>query len=340
MDGAAAAGAEEVEAAAARLRAALGRAVGACPRDSVLALSGGLDSSIIAHVAAASGTGPSSAVAVIARDFVATDLTYCQMAAASAGIPLRIVEAGTDDLLDAADAAVGALRTFNDIEVRNSAASYIAVRAALDAADAAAGGDPCLVTGDGADELFAGYSFLVAKRPPELPGELARMRRIMRFASHEIGKSLGVRVASPFLDAEVAGIASSLGPGMMVGRAPGPRGGTCGKWILRRAFEDALPPAIAWRAKAPIQDGSGSAGLASMIDALVGDEAFEEQRAEVAAEDGVSIRTKESLHYYRMYRRRHGRPPPAAAGEAACPHCRCGIGADDRYCRMCGAHPV
>ena len=340
MDDAGAGAAEsEAEEAAARLRAALGRAVGACPRDSVLALSGGLDSSIIAHVAASSGTGPTSAVAVIARDFVATDLTYCQMAAASAGIPLRMVEAGTDELLDAADGAVGALRTFNDIEVRNSAASYIAVRAALDAADGA-GGDPCLVTGDGADELFAGYSFLVAKRPSELPGELARMRRIMRFASHEIGRRLGVRVASPFLDAEVAGIASSLGPGMMVGRAPGPRGGVCGKWILRRAFEDALPPAIAWRAKAPIQDGSGSAGLASMIDALVSDEAFEEQRAEVAAEDGVAIRTKESLHYYRMYRRRHGRPPPAKDGEAACPHCRCAIGADDRYCRMCGAHPV
>ena len=327
-------------AAAARLRAALDGAVRACPRGSVLALSGGLDSSIIAHLAGSSGEGPSSAVAVIARDFVAADLTYCQMAAESAGLPLRIVEAGTAELLDAAAAAVESLRTFNDIEVRNSAAAHVAARAALDTAREGGGGEPCLVTGDGADELFAGYSFLVAKRPSELPGELARMRRIMRFASHEIGRSLGVRVASPFLDAAVAGIASSLGPEMMVGRGPGGGGAACGKWILRRAFEDVLPPAIAWRKKVPIQDGSGTAGLAGMLDSLVGDEPFEAQRAEVAAEDGVDIRTKESMYYYRLYRRRHGRPPPAGDGEAACPHCRCGVGADDRYCRMCGAYPV
>lgn len=326
-------------AAAARLRAALDGAVRACPRGSVLALSGGLDSSIIAHLAGSSGEGPSSAVAVIARDFVAADLTYCQMAAESAGLPLRIVEAGTDELLDAADAAVGALRTFNDIEVRNSAAAHVAAVAALDAAREG-GGDPCLVTGDGADELFAGYSFLVAKRPSELPGELARMRRIMRFASHEIGRSLGVRVESPFLDGGVADIASSLGPEMMVGGGPGGGEGPCGKWILRRAFEDTLPHAIAWRKKVPIQDGSGTAGLAGMFDSLVGDEAFAAQRAEAEERDGVTIRTKESMYYYGLYRRRHGRPPRAAGGEAACPYCGCGVGADDRYCRMCGAYPV
>ena len=325
----------ECAAAAARLRAALGRAVRECPRGSVLALSGGLDSSIIAHIAGAAGAGPSSAVAVIARDFVASDTTYCQMAASSAGLPLRIVEAGTDELLDAAAAAVGALRTFNDIEVRNSAASYLAARAAL---ESGGGAEPCLVTGDGADELFAGYSFLLAKAPDELPGELARMRRIMQFASHEIGRSLGVRVASPFLDGEVADIAAAAGPDLLVGRSPG--GGMCGKWVLRRAFEDALPPAIAWRRKVPIQDGSGTAGLPGMFDAIMPDAEFERRRAEVAEADGISIRTRESLHYYGVYRRLHGRPPRAKDPGAACPYCRCEVLEDDRYCRMCGAHPV
>ena len=334
----------DLSAAAGRLRSALGRAVRECPRGSTLALSGGLDSSIIAHIAGAAGAGPSSAVAVVARDFVAADTTYCQMAAASSGLPLRVVEAGTDELLDAAAGAVKALRTFNDIEVRNSAASYVAAKAVLGAPDGGSGsgggggGEPCLVTGDGADELFAGYSFLLAKEPGELPGELARMRRIMRFASHEIGRSLGVRVASPFLDAEVAGIAERLGHGLLVGRSPA--GGMCGKWVLRRAFEDALPPAIAWRRKVPIQDGSGTAGLPGMFDAIVADDEFERRRAEVAESDGVAIRTKESMHYYTVYRKLHGRPPRAADPGAACPYCGCEILEDDRYCRMCGAHPV
>ncbi len=324
-------------AAAGRLRAALGRAVRECPRGSVLALSGGLDSSIIAHIAGASGVGPSSAVAVIARDFVASDTTYCQMAASSSGLPLRIVEAGTDELLDAAAGAIKTLRTFNDIEVRNSAASYLAAKAALDSAGGGDGG-PCLVTGDGADELFAGYSFLLAKSPGDLPEELARMRRIMRFASHEIGRSLGVRVESPFLDGEVADIAADAGPDLLVGRSPG--GGMCGKWVLRRAFEDVLPPAIAWRRKVPLQDGSGTAGLPGLFDALVPDEEFERRRAEVAEADGVTLRTRESLHYYGVYRGLHGRPPRAADPGSACPYCGCEVCADDRYCRMCGAHPV
>ena len=353
-----------VDGIAGRLRSALRSAVRACPRSSVLALSGGLDSSIIAHIAGRGGVGPSSAVAVIARDFVATDLAYCQMAARSAGLPLRIVHAGTADLLDAAAAAVGILGTFNDIEVRNSAASYIAARAALEGP--AGGGEggrgrgrvkaPCLVTGDGADELFAGYSFFLAMPRERLAGELARMRRIMRFASHDMGRSLGVDVASPFLSGEVVDIAASADAGLMVGRAPargdagrgrgrgrgrgGGEGAVCGKMLLRRAFEGVLPPSLLWRPKAPAQDGSGTAGLQGLLDAVVADDEFERRRAEVLDEDGVALRTKESLHYYGIYRRLRGRPPRAADPDVACPYCRCEVGADDRYCRMCGAYPV
>lgn len=332
---------------AGRLRSALCSAVRACPNSSVLALSGGLDSSIIAHIAGRGGEGPSSAVAVIARDFVATDLTYCQMAARSAGLPLRIVHAGTADLLDAAAAAVGILGTFNDIEVRNSAASYIAARAALEC-PTGGGEAPCLVTGDGADELFAGYSFFLAMPRERLAGELARMRRIMKFASHDMGRSLGVDVASPFLSGGVVDIAASADAGLMVGRAPareagrggGGGGAVCGKMLLRRAFEDVLPPSLLWRPKAPAQDGSGTAGLQGLLDAVIADDEFERRRAEVLDEDGVALRTKESLHYYGIYRRLRGRPPRAADPDAACPCCRCEVGADDRYCRMCGAYPV
>lgn len=343
-----------VDGIAGRLRSALGRAVRACPRSSVLALSGGLDSSIIAHIAGRAGVGPSSAVAVIARDFVATDLAYCQMAARSAGLPLRIVHAAAADLLDAAASAVDILGTFNDIEVRNSAASYIAARAALEGSTGGRSGGgrsgeaPCLVTGDGADELFAGYSFFLAMPPEKLAGELARMRRIMRFASHDVGRSLGVDVASPFLSAEVAEIAASAGAGLMVGRAPargagrggGGAGAVCGKMLLRRAFEGVIPPALLWRPKVPAQDGSGTAGLQGLLDAAVTDDEFERRRARVLDEDGVALRTKESMHYYGIYRRLRGRPPRAADTGAACPYCGCEVGADDRYCRMCGAYPV
>ena len=339
---------------AGRLRSALGRAVRACPRGSVLALSGGLDSSIIAHIAGRAGAGPSSAVAVIARDFVATDLAYCQIAARSAGLPLRIVHAGAGDLLDAAAAAVGILGTFNDIEVRNSAASYIAARAVLEGRQGGAGaagtaGRRAWSPATAPTSCSPATRSSLQCSPKGLAGELARMRRIMRFASHDVGRSLGVDVASPFLSGEVVDIAASADAGLMVGRAParGPgRGGgdgagaVCGKMPLRRAFEGIVPPALLWRPKAPVQDGSGTAGLQGLIGAAITDDEFERRRAEVLDEDGVRLRTKESLHYYGIYRRLRGRPPRAADAGAACPYCGCGVGADDRYCRMCGAYPV
>jgi len=38
-----------------------------------------------------------------------------------------------------------------------------------------------IITGDGADEIFAGYNFLVKKDNDELQKELKRMKKIMHF---------------------------------------------------------------------------------------------------------------------------------------------------------------
>ena len=53
---------------------------------------------------------------------------------------------------------------FNDIEIRNNVVMYMAARWARD------NGERSIITGDGADELFAGYRFLVNKSQEELEG--------------------------------------------------------------------------------------------------------------------------------------------------------------------------
>ena len=126
---------------------------------NLLSLSGGLDSSILAFYL--KDKNP-EAVAVIAEDFVSTDLTYSQMISKEMGLKLTIYNATTAEILEAVERTIGILRNFNDIEIRNSAAMYLAVKWAKD------NEFDSMITGDGADELFAGYNFLINKPESEL----------------------------------------------------------------------------------------------------------------------------------------------------------------------------
>jgi asparagine synthase (glutamine-hydrolysing) len=57
--------------------------------------------------------------------------------------------------------------------------------------------------------------------------------------------------------------------------------------------------------------------------------------------EGVSIRNKEHLYYYLLYRRRF--PPPGVeykGSEPRCPNCLCQFKWKGRYCRTCGSYPV
>ena len=60
-----------------------------------------------------------------------------------------------------------------------------------------------VITGDGADEVFAGYNFLLKKSEKDLEEELKRIKKIMHFPSKEIGDSLNMKVEMPFLNKKV-----------------------------------------------------------------------------------------------------------------------------------------
>lgn len=290
----------------------------------LLALSGGLDSTVIASALRGRCT---DAVAVISRDFVATDQTYSQLAARELGLRLDVVGATGPEILDGVRETVRILGNFNDIEIRNSVAMYLAIKRAADR------GHSAIITGDGADELFAGYGFMVSKSGPALEAELDRMLDVMHFPSHEIGRALGVEVRSPFLDPDVVELARSLPASLKVREEGGKRHG---KWVLRKAFEGHIPRQIAWRPKSAMQDGSGTAGLTGLFDAVIGEKEYVAKYL-AAKKLGVVIRSKESMHYYTVYAELHG-PHPRGTVEP-CPYCGSET-VGSRFCRMCGAYPV
>ena len=141
-------------------------------KSDLISLSGGLDSSIIAHFLKQKEP---KAVAVISEDFVSTDLTYCQMISKDIQIPLSIFNVKTEVILDAIKETIKILKNFNNIEIRNNVVMYLAIKWAKE------NEYKSIITGDGADELFAGYKFLINKTEDELEKEIKRICSIMHF---------------------------------------------------------------------------------------------------------------------------------------------------------------
>lgn len=295
-------------------------------KSNTIALSGGLDSTIIAYFLK---ERKPNTVAIIAKDFVASDLTYCQRVSKEFNIPLTINQVSTTDILSAIEETIKILKNFNDIEIRNNIVMYLAIKWAKEQ------NSQGIITGDGADELFAGYGFLINKPEDELEKEIQRVCSVMHFPTQKIGKALGIIVESPFLDEKIIEY-SKIIPSDLKVRNEGEK--RHGKWILRKTFEKNIPMQIAWREKSPMQDGSGTAGLSNLFDSVINDQLFLEKKKKIEETDGVIIRTKESMHYYEIYRNLYG-VPAEKQGVSSCPYCNFNV-ENSKFCRMCGAFPI
>ena len=292
----------------------------------LIALSGGLDSSILAHYIK---KRESKGIAIISEDFVSTDLTYCQIISKETKIPLTIYNVTTSEILEAVESTIKILKNFNDIEIRNNVVMYLAIKWAKE------NDYKSIITGDGADELFAGYNFLVNKPENELDSEIKRVCTIMHFPSQKIGEELKIKVESPFLDEELIKMANEIPSNLKIKEEKETR---FGKWILRKTFENYLPSQIVWRKKSPMQDGAGTVGLTNLFESIINEEKFVEKKLTVKKDDDVVIRTRESMYYYEIFKKMYGTPVDKNA-ETQCPYCKHEV-MDSKFCRMCGAFPI
>jgi len=244
-------------------------------------------------------------------------------------LPLTIYNVKTEQILEAVEETIKIVKNFNDIEIRNNVVMYLAIKWAKD------NGEKSIITGDGADELFAGYSFLINKSEEELEREIKRVCSVMHFPTQEIGKALGITIESPFLNDKVVQLAEKIPVNLKVKEEDGKRHG---KWILRKTFEKNIPHQIAWREKSPMQEGSGTVGLTNLFDSIVGEEQFVERKLTVEKIDDVVIRSRESMYYYEIFKKLYGTPVDSKS-EETCPYCKHYVG-KSKFCRMCGAFPI
>ena len=306
-------------------RTVLQNSVAKC-KSNWIALSGGLDSSILAYLLK---DQKPQAITIITKDFLGTDLTFAQIIAKHTGLPLSLMQVTMEEVLDSINETIKILDNFNDIEIRNSIVPYLYLNSLKKK------GVDSVITGDGADEIFAGYNFLLKKSNDELDQELERIKKIMHFPSKNIAKSLNMKVETPFLNEDVIKFSNSIPISRKINVKEDKK---YGKWILRETFEKDLPKNIIWREKSPMQDGSGTSNLTNLFNSIITDEIFSDKKRKILEEDGVYIRTKESLHYYECFRKEDS--VRISNSDKRCPDCNYEIQLNSRFCRMCGKFPI
>ncbi len=314
----------------AEIRRLLDQAVRRCldGRRAAIMLSGGLDTSIVALIACRYSWPDAYTVAL--RGVPAPDVDYSVLMARALGMRHQIHYMDCEEVLEYVPEVVRVLRSFDPMEIRNSLAVYAGMKAAKE------GSAEVILTGDGADELMAGYSFAFNLGKGELDQELKKLWSVMAFSSKPLAEALGMTASIPFLDPDFKSYAMGMDSGYKVGIEGGQ---VYGKFILRKAFEEMLPREITWRAKTPIEAGSGTSALPKFFGERVKDAEYLEKRSLYFREDGVTVRDKEQLAYYEAYRAEFGAPRHATPGKA-CPQCNSGVPEGATFCRTCGAYPI
>ncbi len=207
---------------------------------------------------------------------------------------------------------VRTLKTFDPMEIRNSIVVARGLR------EAARLGYATVMTGDAADELFGGYSFMWSKPEGEFERFSEHLASVMRFSSVPLGAALGIDVKTPYLDPAVVAFALRLSKAQKVGVRAGV---TYGKFLLRLAFPEVE---ACWRRKDPIEVGAGTAVLPDYFRARIPSREFDAERERIGMTERVEIRDPEHLAYYRVFRQAFGDSPPLRRF-ASDPRSKCGF---------------
>lgn len=310
-----------------QLRMLLEKIVEENPPDGIL-LSGGLDTTLLAYLLRRMNL---TAITVgVGKN--APDLYFARKLAKKFGWKHIVIRTDFKNLLKKMPKTIEVFKSFDPMTLRNN----VVIQIALEKAKAL--GLKSVLTGDGGDELFAGYNFIFEKKSRAMMPTLRRMWKIMHFSSYDLGRRLGIKIIAPYIDSKIKSFVKKLHASDFVATYQGTK---FGKAILRYAFAKELPEEFIWRKKSPIEQGSGSTHIAQYIEGLIANTKYEKERAQIFLQDKVKIRSKEHSAYYSIYRKLFGRPKRAAKNEVACPSCGSRVvPPEGKFCRTCGLWPA
>lgn len=192
------------------------------------------------------------------------------------------------------------LESFDPALVRSAIPCYFVSRLAHDYVKV-------ILTGEGADEVFAGYHYIKRLTDVEaIQHETVRIltglhnMNLQRVDRATMAHSIEGRV--PFLDMNFVEYAMSIDPELklpgkhVLNRSDGKA--NIEKWLLRQAFSSYLPDEILWRPKAEFAAGCGSEHLVTdFAEAEIADAEFDKEKDLFK---DAKISSKEELYYFRI----------------------------------------
>ncbi len=235
--------------------------------------SGGVDSVLIAAIARQLGANITCYTAGVKDSH---DIIFAREAAYQIGIPIRVNELDDQALLNSIVKAISYMedRSLGQVEVA------IPIIASTELAHQ--DGQIVLLTGQGADELFGGYSWYRCIIEQEgydefefrMWDDLNQLYKETLEREDKITMAYGIELRVPFLDPQLIKVALAIDPHLKI-RSPED---ILGKYIHRAlASSMGVPPEIAWRPKEAVQHG---AGIHYRLVALAEKQGFERSVAE------------------------------------------------------------
>jgi asparagine synthase (glutamine-hydrolysing) len=254
-------------------------------------LSGGLDSSVMASLARPHAQPFYTFSAGMPGS---PDIKYARIVANYIQSEHHEVIVRIDDLIKILPEVIYHLESFDAWLVRSSIMNYLVSELASQYVS-------YVFSGEGGDELFAGYDYLKSLQPSQLGDELiditsrlhnTALQRVDRCASAH-----GTVAHVGFLEPEVVDYALRIPPKYKM------HNGT-EKWILRQAMMGELPENVLNRPKAKFWQGAGVGDLlAAYAEEKISDAEFSRWRV---LPNGWRLNSKEEYLYYRVFREQVG----------------------------------
>jgi asparagine synthase (glutamine-hydrolysing) len=221
-------------------------------------LSGGLDSSIIAAIARShikelhtfsvgiEGSRDLDAARVVSRHIESIHHEYVF---------------SKDDILHHLPEIIFFLESFDQDLVRSAVPCFFVSRLASKYVKV-------ILTGEGADELFGGYSYYkdfndTMPLHEELYRSVSSLHNINLQRVDRLTMAHSIEGRVPFLDLEMIELGQRIPSELKIRQTD--NGPHVEKWILRKAFEDLLPTEIVWRTKEQFDEGSGTSEVLAGI---------------------------------------------------------------------------
>ncbi|MBA2132811.1 asparagine synthase-related protein [Capillibacterium thermochitinicola] len=287
------------EEAARRLRKALEQAVADYIKGQTEVgslLSGGLDSSTLSALARRRVDRLHTFACGLEG---ASDLEYAREVAKHIGSIHHEAVYTIEDIWRVLPDVIYHLESFDALLIRSAVTHYLVTKMVSDYV-------PAAFSGEGGDELFAGYDYYKELPPELLNGELIEsIKRLHNTALQRVDRSAaayGTDAYVGFLAPPVVKLAVRIPVEYKLYQGAGEE--PVEKWILRKAVEDLLPDDVLWRPKVKFWKGTGIGDrIAARVETQISDVDFRRERR---LPDGSYLNTKEELFYYRIFKEHFG----------------------------------